>query len=97
MPIQNNAEIRELAETSRKLENATREAINSANPEEIQQLLDELNDVQEHIQEARGKAINGHGSSTEPLIDAQLRVEVSQRLLDRAYTNINATQDSVQP
>ncbi|MRG86788.1 hypothetical protein [Salinibacillus xinjiangensis] len=97
MPIQNENEIRQLSELSQKLEEEARQAINHADPQEIQQLQTQLREVQDKIQEARGKAINGSGTSTEPLFDAQQRVEDAQHHMKRALTNLNAQNDEVQP
>ncbi|WP_077624404.1 hypothetical protein [Sediminibacillus massiliensis] len=97
MPIQNGHEIKALFEASQKLEQAAREAKNNADAEEIQQLQEELRELQAKIQDARGKAINGSGTSTEPLIEAQLSIEESQHQMDRALSNLNAQQDNVQP
>ncbi|MDC3424095.1 hypothetical protein NC797_06185 [Aquibacillus sp. 3ASR75-11] len=97
MPIQNEHEIQQLAEVSRKLEDQARQAKNNASTEEIQHIQQQLREVQNQIQHARGKAINGSGGSSEPLIKAQLRVEETQHQMERALINLNAQQDNVQP
>ncbi|MGP4039158.1 hypothetical protein ACTWP4_04500 [Gracilibacillus sp. D59] len=97
MPIQNGHEIEQLSITSYELEEATRKARNSADPKVIRELQQQLRDVQEQIQDARGKAINGSGTSTEPLFNAQLRVEECQHELKRAITNLDAWEDNVSP
>ncbi|WP_163536176.1 hypothetical protein [Gracilibacillus sp. YIM 98692] len=97
MPIQNGNEIEQLSAISQELEEAARQARNSADSQEIQEVQQRLREVQEQIQDARGKAINGSGTSTEPLFDAQLRVEECQHELKRALVNINAQQDNVSP
>ncbi|UOQ49891.1 hypothetical protein MUN88_07425 [Gracilibacillus caseinilyticus] len=53
--------------------------------------------MQVQIQDARGKAINGSGTSTEPLFNAQLRIEECQHELRRVETNLQAGQDDVTP
>ncbi|MCT2535827.1 hypothetical protein NC661_07850 [Aquibacillus koreensis] len=97
MPIQNEHEIQALFEVSQKLEQAAFEAKNNADPREIQQIQQQLRALQNDIQDARGKAINGNGGAPEPLFEAQLRVEDSQRHLERALTNLHAQEDNVQP
>ncbi|MRH41398.1 hypothetical protein GH741_01765 [Aquibacillus halophilus] len=97
MPIQNNHEIQQLVEVSEKLEHAARHAQNNADPQELQHLQTQLREVQNKIQDARGKAINGSGTSTEPLFEAQLRVEQSQEQMERVLNNLNIQQDNVQP
>ncbi|WP_226036584.1 hypothetical protein [Aquibacillus saliphilus] len=97
MPIQNEDEIQQLADASRILEEAALRAKNNADPAEMQQIQDQLREVQNKIQDARGQAINGSGTSTEPLFDAQLRVEETQHQMERALINLNAQQDNVQP
>jgi archaellum component FlaC len=97
MPIQNEHEIQQLFEASQRLEQAAREARNSGDPREIQQIQEQLREVQNQIQDARGKAINGSGTSTQPLIDAQLRVEELEHTMKRAMVNLNAMDDEVQP
>ncbi|WP_186579414.1 hypothetical protein [Aquibacillus kalidii] len=97
MPIQNDHEIKELYEISHKLEETARHAKNNADIEEIKQVQQQLREVQDKIQHARGRAINGSGTSTEPLTEAQLRVEQTQHEMERALTNLNIQQDSVQP
>ncbi|SHM73351.1 hypothetical protein [Gracilibacillus kekensis] len=94
MPIQNRHEIEQLAKTSLQLEEATRIARNSADQEVMQELQQQLREVQNQIQDARGKAINGSGTSTEPLFDAQVRVEECQHTLKRALMNVEAGQDN---
>ncbi|UFU00261.1 hypothetical protein KO561_04725 [Radiobacillus kanasensis] len=97
MPIQNDHEIQQLYDLSQKLEQAANQAKNNADTEEIQQVQQQLREVQDKIQDARGKALNGSGTSTEPLFDAQLRVEECQHQMERALVNLNAQQDNVQP
>ncbi|ENH98145.1 hypothetical protein J416_01574 [Gracilibacillus halophilus YIM-C55.5] len=97
MPIQNGHEIEQLAMRSHELEHATREVRNSADIENIQALQQQLREVQEDIQDARGKAINGSGTSMEPLFKAHVRVEECQHELKRALTNLEAQQDQVSP
>ena len=97
MPIQNDHEIRELHELSQRLEGKARQAKNDANPEAIQQIQQQLREVQDRIQHARGKAINGSGTSGEPLFDAQVRVEETQHQMERALQNLKAQEDNVQP
>ncbi|SES92984.1 hypothetical protein SAMN05421676_102139 [Salinibacillus kushneri] len=97
MPIQNDHEIQKLHEMSEQLENAAQQAVNDANPEEMKRIQKQLRKVQDQIQEARGKAINGNGGSGEPLFDAQMRVEESQHRMERAINNISANQNDVQP
>ncbi|MFC4404126.1 hypothetical protein [Gracilibacillus xinjiangensis] len=94
MPIQNGHEIEQLSILSQQLEVASQEARNHADIEEIQSLQKQLQDVQEQIQDARGKAINGSGTSTEPLFQAQQRVEECQHELKRAFINLKAQQDN---
>ncbi|GAA0489736.1 hypothetical protein GCM10008986_14520 [Salinibacillus aidingensis] len=97
MPIQNDHEIQQLHEISEELEQAARQAINDADPEAMKKIQKQLRGVQDQIQEARGKAINGSGGSGEPLFDAQMRVEETQHQMERAINNISAQQDDVQP
>ncbi|SDK47205.1 hypothetical protein [Sediminibacillus albus] len=97
MPIQNEHEIQQLVEVSQELERAANEAKNNADLQGIKQLQEQLREVQWKIQDARGKAINGSGTSSEPLTDAQLRVEDTQHQMERALTNLNALDDEVQP
>ncbi len=97
MPIQNGHEIEQLSKVSYDLEEATRDARNSADIEVIKELQQQLREVQEQIQEARGKAINGSGTSTEPLFNAQLRVEECQHELKRVVTNLETFEDNVSP
>ncbi|QHS21493.1 hypothetical protein GWK91_00315 [Virgibacillus sp. MSP4-1] len=97
MPIQNDHEIQQLHERSEELEHAARQAMNDADPEAMKQIQKQLQNVQNKIQEARGRAINGNGGSGEPLFDAQMRVEESQHQMERAINNINAQQNDVQP
>ncbi|WP_208592045.1 hypothetical protein [Gracilibacillus suaedae] len=97
MPIQNGHEMEQLSKISYDLEEATRDARNSADIEVIKDLQQQLQEVQGQIQEARGKAINGSGTSTEPLFHAQLRVEECQHELKRALTNLEAFEDNVSP
>ncbi|GGM26163.1 hypothetical protein GCM10011351_09760 [Paraliobacillus quinghaiensis] len=94
MPIQNEFEIQQLTEVSRKLEDAANHAKNNADLDKMQQLHEELRNVQDKIQGARGKAINGSGTSTEPLFEAQLRVEEAQQQMERAILNLNAQEDN---
>jgi len=94
MPIQNEFEIQQLTEVSRKLEDAANHAKNNADLEMMQQLHAELRNVQDKIQDAQGKALNGSGTSTEPLFEAQLRVEESQHQMERAILNLSAQQDN---
>ncbi|KAB8127480.1 hypothetical protein F9U64_17695 [Gracilibacillus oryzae] len=95
MPIQNGHEIEQLDLLSQQLQDATRRARNDADIEEIQQLQQQLREVQDQIQDARGKAINGSGTSMEPLFNAQLRVEECQHELKRAVVNIKAQQEDL--
>ncbi|WP_058308995.1 hypothetical protein [Gracilibacillus massiliensis] len=97
MPIQNGHEIEQLAKTSLQLEEATRNARNSADSQVIEELQQQLREVQGQIQDARGKAINGSGTSTEPLFEAQVRVEECQHTLQRALVNVKAGQDNISP
>lgn len=97
MPIQNKHEIHELVEVALKLEGEAHKAKNNANPEAIERIQKQLCDVQEHIQQAHGKAINGNDGTDEPLFQAHQRLEESQRQMERALTNLNAQQDNVQP
>ncbi|WP_138416588.1 hypothetical protein [Aquibacillus sediminis] len=97
MPIQNEHEIQQLVEVSQRLEEAARHAQNNADLEQAQILQQELQDVQHKIQDARGKAINGSGTSTEPLFEAQLRVEETQHQIQRVVNNLEAGNDNVQP
>ncbi|UOQ83383.1 hypothetical protein [Gracilibacillus salinarum] len=97
MPIQNGHEIEQLAKRSYQLEEATRDVRNSADPDLVQKLQQQLREVQVQIQDARGKAINGSGTSTEPLFNAQLRIEECQHELRRVETNLQAGQDDVTP
>lgn len=97
MPIQNEHEIKELFELSQKLEQSAQQAVNNANADQIEQIKQQLRETQDNIQEARGKAINGSGTSTEPLTEAQMRVEETQHRMERALMNLNAQQDNVQP
>ncbi|SER19377.1 hypothetical protein SAMN04487944_101584 [Gracilibacillus ureilyticus] len=94
MPIQNGHEIEQLDILTQELENTTRQARNHADINEIEALQQKLREVQEQIQDARGKAINGSGTSTEPLFDAQVRIEECQHELKRALVNLKAQQEN---
>ncbi|QDP39538.1 hypothetical protein [Radiobacillus deserti] len=97
MPIQNDHEIHELYELSQRLEKSANIAKNNADIEQIQHVQQRLREVQDQIQHARGRAINGSGTSTEPLFEAQQRVEECQHQMERALVNLQAQQDNVQP
>lgn len=97
MPIQNGHEIEQLSKISYELEEATRDARNTADIHVMKELQQQLREVQEQIQNTRGKTINGSGTSIEPLFNAQLRVEECQHELKRALTNLEALEDNVSP
>ncbi len=97
MPIQNDYEIQQLVEVSQRLEQAANQAKNRADLEAIEQLQNQLREIQGKIQDARGRAINGSGTSSEPLFEAQLRVEETQHQMARAMSNLSAVEDEVQP